>query len=389
MNKKLNPYIIGLPNLAIGLLWAMNLIVIPLLIGTTLSLEDPNYNKKIGILISMGAFTGIFVQYIVGILSDRSNFKMGKRKPFIIIGTLGSIFTILLAPFVKEYKVMFVILTMFYIFLNVFQGAYYALIPEVVERNKIGLSNGFARVIGIIGSALIFLFGASLWGINRYYLFILGAIISLVFVGTLLFIKEKKIVLSPSRFRVDFYKYKAIMKLFSLVFIVFFSYGCITPFLVRYSVTKLNFTENEANIALLVLTICGAIFAYPIGVLTDKISKKKVFGLGTLIFSIGLVGLIFFKDKNTVYVLLGFMGIGFMAIQIAIYTICAVVAVPERMGEFMGIMNIFISLGQFSSNNLMGFVLDKYGYGIFFVVPAIFMILSTVFIFITKFEREF
>ncbi len=53
MNKKLNPYIIGLPNLAIGLLWAMNLIVIPLLIGTTLSLEDPNYNKKIGILISM------------------------------------------------------------------------------------------------------------------------------------------------------------------------------------------------------------------------------------------------------------------------------------------------------------------------------------------------
>ena len=55
----------------------------------------------------------------------------------------------------------------------------------------------------------------------------------------------------------------------------------------------------------------------------------------------------------------------------------------------MGIMNIFISLGQFSSNNLMGFVLDKYGYGVYFIIPAIFMILSTGFIFITKFEREF
>lgn len=389
MNKKLIPYIVGLPNLAIGLLWAMNLVVIPLLIGTTLSLEDPNYNKKIAILISMGAFTGIFVQYIVGILSDRSNFKIGKRKPFIIIGILGSIFTILIAPFIKEYRVMFAILTLFYISLNVFQGAYYALIPEVVERNKIGLSNGFARVIGIMGSALIFLFGVSLWGKNKYYLFVLGALTSLVFVGTLLFIKEKKIVLSTSRFRIDFYKYKAIMKLFSLVFIVFFSYGCITPFLVRYSVIHLKFTANEANMGLLILTICGAIFAYPIGILTDKISKKKVFGLGTLLFALGLLGLIFFKDKNTVYVLLGFMGIGFMAIQIAIYTICAVIAVPERMGEFMGIMNIFISLGQFSSNNLMGFVLDKYGYSIFFIIPAIFMILSTIFIFITKFEREF
>lgn len=61
----------------------MNMSLIPMLVGTvTMS------TSKLGILISMGAFTGSFVQYLAGMISDRSNFKMGKRKPFIPGGAI-------------------------------------------------------------------------------------------------------------------------------------------------------------------------------------------------------------------------------------------------------------------------------------------------------------
>jgi len=78
MNKKLVPYVVGIPNLSVGLLWAMNMSLIPMLVGTV-----TQSNSKLGLLTGMGAFTGIFVQYLAGMISDRSNFKMGKRKPFI------------------------------------------------------------------------------------------------------------------------------------------------------------------------------------------------------------------------------------------------------------------------------------------------------------------
>lgn len=73
MDKKSLPYIIGLPNLGVGLLWAMNMTLIPMLVATF----DVS-NTKAGLLITMGSFTGISVQYIAGVLSDRSKFKMGR-----------------------------------------------------------------------------------------------------------------------------------------------------------------------------------------------------------------------------------------------------------------------------------------------------------------------
>lgn len=111
MNKKYVPYIIGLPNLGVGLLWAMNMSIIPLFI-TKLNVS----NAKQGLLISMGAFTGIFVQYLAGLLSDRSNFKMGKRKPFMIIGSVLSALFLTMLPFANTYLSAFMFAFLFYFF---------------------------------------------------------------------------------------------------------------------------------------------------------------------------------------------------------------------------------------------------------------------------------
>lgn len=98
MNKKFAPYIIGLPNLGVGLLWAMNMTLIPMLVATfNVS------NSKAALLITMGSFTGIFVQYLSGLLSDRSNFKMGRRKPFMIMGSVATTIAMCAMPFAGSY----------------------------------------------------------------------------------------------------------------------------------------------------------------------------------------------------------------------------------------------------------------------------------------------
>ncbi|WDC85578.1 MFS transporter [Caloramator sp. mosi_1] len=166
---------VGLPNLGVGLLWAMNMSVIPLFVSK-LNIS----NAQQGRLISMGAFTGIFVQYLVGLLSDRSNFKMGKRKPFMIMGSVLSALFLILLPYTNTYTTAFMLAFLFYFFLNFYQGPYYSLIPEAVDEKELGLANGFARVVSVIGSAIIFMLGPSLWEKNFKYPFYLGAILGLV-----------------------------------------------------------------------------------------------------------------------------------------------------------------------------------------------------------------
>lgn len=384
MKKKYIPYIIGVPNLGVGLLWAMNMLLIPILAATI----TKSYSK-LAILTSMGAFTGIFVQYLAGIISDRSNFKMGRRKPFIIIGSLFATVFICIMPFTKNYTLLFIVAFLFYFSLNFYQGPYYSLIPESVDDNQLGLANGFSRVISVLGMALIFTTGTSLWDKNHALPFLLAAALALISVMiTVIFVKEDPCKYSkPTKLSFDFIKFPSAMKLYFSVFFIFLSYGCITPFIVRYCVDGLNFTEGNASTGLLVLTLVGALFAYPVGMLADKIEKRKVLLAGVIILTICLALAPLAKSLFGMNAMFSFFGVGFIAIQITSYAIVAEIVPPERLGEFMGILNLFISLSQFLANNIMGNILDKFGFSLFFPIPCIAMLIAVVIIFFSKFEK--
>jgi len=384
MKKKYIPYLIGVPNLGVGLLWAMNMLLIPIFAATI----TKSYSK-LAILTSMGAFTGIFVQYFAGILSDRSNFKMGRRKPFIIIGSLFATLFICLMPFSKSYTLLFVVSFLFYFSLNFYQGPYYSLIPESVEENQLGLANGFSRIISVLGMALIFVLGTSLWEKNHSLPFFLAAALALISVMiTVAFVKEDPFKYKkPTKLSFDFIKYPSVMKLYFSAFFVFLSYGCVTPFFVRYCVNELKFSEGNASTGLLVLTLVGAAFAYPIGLLADKVEKRKVLLAGVIILTLCLAFAPLARNLFGMNLVFSFFGVGFIAIQITSYAIVAEIVPPERLGEFMGILNLFISLSQFITNNIMGIILDKFGFSLFFPIPCLAMFIAAVIIFFSRFEK--
>lgn len=391
MNKKFAPYIIGLPNLGVGLLWAMNMTLIPMLVATfNVS------NSKAALLITMGSFTGIFVQYLSGLLSDRSNFKMGRRKPFMIMGSVATTIAMCAMPFAGSYWTLFVVAFFFYFSLNFYQGPYYSLIPETVDDSQLGLANGFSKVVSVLGGAFIFVIGPSLWAsesvLNKNHAlpFFVSALLGIfTVILTIVFIKEKKVPKADTKQKIafDFYKFPSAMKLFLGIFFIYMGYGGITPFFVKYCVQYLNLSEGTASFSLLLLTITGALFAYPLGVLSDKIERKKVLVFGTLLFVVALFFGIFVKETMGLYLMMSVIGIGFIAIQVTSYSILAEVVPPERLGEFMGIFNFFVSSSQFISGNLMGLLLDRVGYQVFFPLSIVWLTIASVILYFSRIEK--
>jgi predicted MFS family arabinose efflux permease len=241
----------------------------------------------------------------------------------------------------------------------------------------------------VLGSAVIFISGPMLWNAGHFLPFLVAALLSLSsVVVTAIFIKEDNQKTStPTKLSLDFLKNNSVMKLYLSVFFVFLSYGCITPFFVKYCTATLGFNTQTANTGLLLLTIAGALFAAPIGILSDKIERRKVLMLGTFIFTASLVAAIFARTSMSLYVILSILGIGFIAIQITIYAILAEIVPMERMGEFMGIMNLFISFSQVIANIVMGIILDRIGFKVYFPVSAAVMFIAFLFILFSKFER--
>lgn len=385
MKKKYIPYVVGIPNLSVGLLWAMNMSLIPMLVSTV-----TNSNMMLGVLVSMGAFTGIFVQYIAGVISDRSHFSMGKRKPFILGGAILASLFIILLPIFHSYAIMFIVAFLFYFSLNFFQGPYYTLIPEVVEDNQLGLANGFSKIVSVLGSGVILLTGPMLWNINHFFPFLAAGFLGIfsVLAGALPIKENPDKYTKPTKLSFDFIKYPSVMMLFASIFFIFLSYGCITPFFVKYCVQQLHFSSGTASTGLFVLTIVGAIFALPAGIISDKVDRRLVLFAGSVIFTLGLFMATFVKTVGSMYLLLSLIGVGFICIQVTIYAILAEIVPPERLGEFMGIMNLFISLSQWLATLAMGWILDTVSFKYFFPIPSIIMLIAAIAIFVSRFNKD-
>ncbi|MGL5617054.1 MAG: MFS transporter [Sarcina sp.] len=269
--KILNPMLIALPSLGLGLAWNMKSTVLPLLVKTI-----TNSNFKLGILVTVGPIAGIIFPYLAGIISDRTNIRFGKRKPWVLLGgILGAIFLLGLG-FSPNYIFMLVCAFGVYASFNFFQGAYLPWIPEAVDEKQIGFVNGLGKLFYSIGGMIFFFLAVKLFYINKEFPFILILLAVMVpIIITIFTIKEDDSNFKePSKLSFDFIKNVPAMRVFITAFFFYIAYGIITPFWIPYYEKYNHFTANEISLALIGFTIVGLLFSLIVGKLCDKFSKQ-------------------------------------------------------------------------------------------------------------------
>jgi MFS family permease len=145
----INVYWLGLTALS----QTMTPLVIPLLIQQFVGEElKGTYYGNLRLWTLM---TALLVQALMGTLSDRSTSRWGRRRPFIFVGTLGVIITVLLVGFTANlegmvgYWVLFGFMVLMMIASNTAHSAQQGIIPDLVPEEKRGLVSGIKAVMEI------------------------------------------------------------------------------------------------------------------------------------------------------------------------------------------------------------------------------------------------
>lgn len=121
-------------------------LVIPLLVQRFVGEELKG--SALGNIRLWALMTAVLVQALMGILSDRSTFRLGRRRPFILIGTLGEIIVFALIGFAASMEGMtgYAVLFGLYIFSaiasNTAHAATQGLIPDLVPDSQRGRYSG-------------------------------------------------------------------------------------------------------------------------------------------------------------------------------------------------------------------------------------------------------
>jgi MFS family permease len=140
-------------------MFAQWLAVMPIILPSQVALivgeTAPAKEGMIGSIAAAGAFVALVVAPLAGALSDRWRSTRGRRRPFLIVGCLGSVASLmLLAPFgagssIALYALAIVNLQFWW---NVVAGAYAGLVPDVVPPAQQGFASGWLNVMTIAGT---------------------------------------------------------------------------------------------------------------------------------------------------------------------------------------------------------------------------------------------
>lgn len=107
-----------------------------------------------GLIWCAGPVTGLLVQPIVGAISDKSWTKIGRRRPFLLVGAFLGAIALLIFPFSPT--LLFAVLTIWIIdaCVNISQGPYRALVPDNVNPKQQTVANGYINFAYGVGSVI-------------------------------------------------------------------------------------------------------------------------------------------------------------------------------------------------------------------------------------------
>lgn len=354
--------------------------------------------------------TGMIVQPIIGYYSDKTWNRLGRRKPYILVGTILCCIALLLLPnsanFFQVKSALMIGAGMLMVMdasINIAMEPFRALVADCLpdSQNTLGFSiQTFLIGIGaVLGSWLPYMMH-EFWGVsasapqgmvadNVTYSFYVGAVVFLICILiTILFSKEyppaeyaayhgessEKETKFSHIFK-DFKNMPNTMKQLGLVqffswFALFTMWVYTTPAIANH-VFKLPIEDTNSDTFREAQTWTGIIFGVYNGVsaiyalLLPRIAKffgkKKTHAFSLIAGGLGLLSMYFADNKYEL--LLAMVGVGFAWASILSmpYAILAGKIPSGKMGVYMGIFNFFITIPQII-NGIVGGPIVKYFY---------------------------
>jgi MFS family permease len=289
--------------------------------------------STLGMVVAIGAVLSLFVAPVFGSISDRIKLPGGRRLPWILMGSVGTIIGLIGMSFagVKDQPSSIYLYTAFYVVVivmsNVASAPYAALIPDMVPHDQRGTASGLMGVMSLLGNLCggILGFGIESYGVRTTY-WAISAVLGLVTGITWFGVKELNLDdFQPGAFDIPEFlkglKEPFADSDFTWVFItrLLFMLGSslINQFIQYYfrDVVKVfSFVGNvvadtpEAATSFFIpATLLGALLTTLFaGKLSDKVGRKKVIYASSFIL-IGAIAVLVFQHSFTAAVIVGFM----------------------------------------------------------------------------------
>jgi MFS family permease len=404
--------LVGLAFLTISAFWQLYDFYVPLILLNTFGIGD----DVSGFIMSLDNIVALFLLPLFGMISDRSHTRIGRRMPYILLGTLAASVFILMIPYAahsRNLPLFIAVLGMVLLSMAVYRSPAVALMPDITPKPLRSKGNAIINLMGAVGGAMILLLNAFLAPdtknpdtANYWPVFLIT--VGIMLVGTLvlyLTVNEPELVrkmrrdsaaagIDPEeaeegRGSAGAQKTRG-PKLApevrrSMAFILvsislwFMGYNAVTTAFSKYAVTALGIDESRASLILMVAVVVATLAFVPVGILSTRIGRKKsiLIGLVLLTAVFGTASL-YTQYSPLMYVSFALAGIAWASINVNSLPMVLEMSKGASVGQYTGYYYTFSMTAQVITPILSGILLERVGYFTLMPYGALFVGLAIV-----------
>jgi maltose/moltooligosaccharide transporter len=380
-------FLLGFGFLGVSVIWALYNAYVPIFLKETFHLRS----TLIGFVMTIDNILAIVLLPYLGALSDRTRTRLGRRRPYILAGSVLALVFFLFIPWANAMQrlgLMMLAIVLMNLCMALFRSPVIALMPDITPSRFRSQANGIINFMGGLGALLVFFGGKPLYDRRVALPFLVGGLV--MFAASMLvviFIRER--AEGPAAggrpglsFAGSFRELVGNLKdVFagerSLFFILlailcwFVGYNAIETFFTSYAKYYLGMKESTGALILGFFSFTFMVASIGSGFLGARIGRNRTIRIGLLLTCATLVAALFVRRFLPLAVLFAAGGLGWSLVNVNSLPMVVDMTTLEKVGGYTGLYYFFSQAANIIAPPASGLLIDAFGYGSLMVFSSV------------------
>lgn len=360
---------------------------------------DALKNTYLGGMTFAGLILAMTIQPLSGALSDRTQSRWGRRRPWMVGGTLATLLVLAAMNAAAGFWTLLITYLLLQSVSNMAHGPAQGLIPDLVPSERRGLASGYKNLFDMAGLIVASLIAGQLMGRDNPSLAfaIVGVILAACALTTILGTPETPGAVAavapaadpPSsskrvawRERVvgairEYPDYAWLIASRFLILLGIYAVQTFAQYFIRDRLAVANAAEVTGNL-MATIGVALTLLVFPAGWLSDRVGRRMLNIAAGLLAALGIFLLLFVSNVPSLYAVGTIIGMA-TGIFVSVNWALATDLIPtEKAGLYMGLTNI-ATAGSAAVSRVGGPLIDGLnaarpgmymGYSVLFIVGA-------------------
>lgn len=344
----------------------------------------------VGFIMAWDNYLNMFAQPAVGALSDRTRSRIGRRKPWMLVGApLAAVFFVAI-PLLRTPAGIIVGILLTNISLALFRSPTSALLGDLFPPAQRSTANGVLNLMGGLGAMVAFLAGGMLYRLDRLSPFAFGGLVMVASILlVLLWLREPEVppdaekevtgaVLMTNPFKILRAAGRSGPLILLAVIGWYLGFGTLETWISSFGVFSLGIEPDRMSLITSSFVLSFVVFSVPGGLMGTRWGRKPTILVGIVALTASFAFGWLVQDEVMLIGLLVLGGMAWALINVNALPLLYGRGGPDHIGAFTGLYFLAINFASVTGPQLVGFLIDLSGknYRVMFLFAAFFVALA-------------